>query len=194
MAKHGVVETSRLAATHWGAHIYSVISETDIDNGNVGYVGALSEDVDGQETYEFGVFDADTIGAKRAVLVAHPEWSYDDRKKENQALYNFYNPAGIPFRVFDLTAGDDFKISEECFNATGVDEIEKDQYVVLEAGKTTFKIVEEEPTDAGFVGVITGKYQRAAGFKQENGTLYGAPTYVYGVHVERNDLILGGGA
>ena len=190
MAKHGVVETSRLAATHWGAHIYSVIAETDIDNGSVGYVGALSENVDGQETYEFGIFDAQTIDKKRAVLVAHPEWSYDESTRANQALYNFYNKAGIPFRVFDLTAGDDFKVSEECFNAEGVDAIEAGQYVVLEAGETTLKIVEEEPT-SGFYGVITGKYQRAAGFVQENGTLYGEPTFVYGVHVERNDLILG---
>lgn len=191
MAKHGVVETSRLAATHWGAHIYSLVHDADIDNGNVGYVGDLSETIDGQETYEFGVFDSDTIGKKRAVLVAHPEWSYDETTKENQALHVFYNKAGIPFRAFDLTAGDDFKISEECFNATGVEEIEKGQYVVLEDGKTTFKIVTDEPTTEGFVGVITGKWQRAAGFKQEDGTLYGYPTYVYGVHVERNDLILG---
>lgn len=191
MAKHGVVETSRLAATHWGAHIYSLVHDANIDNGNVGYVGALSEDIDGQETYEFGVFDSETIGKKRAVLVAHPEWSYDESTRANQALSAYYNKAGIPFRAFDLTAGDDFKISEECFDASGVDEIEAGQYVVLDNGKTTFKIVEEEPATAGFYGVITGKYQRAAGFKQENGTLYGEPTFVYGVHVERNDLILG---
>ena len=73
-----VVETSKLAAVRGGAHIYSVIADEAIQNGSIGYVGMLAKGVEGQETYEFGIFDENTIGKKKAVLVANPEWDYDE--------------------------------------------------------------------------------------------------------------------
>lgn len=193
MAKHTVVETSRLASTHWGAHIYSLIHDADLDNGAVGYVGDLSEDVDGRETYEFGVFDADTINKKRAVLVAHPEWSYDESTRANQALSAYYNKADIPFRAFDLTAGDDFAISAEGFDATDVEEIEVGQYVILDANKTTFKLTADVKDTAamGFVGKITKTLKKSVGYERVDGEMYGATKTLYVVHVERNEVSFG---
>ena len=193
MAKHTVVETSRLAATHWGAHIYSLIHDADLDNGAVGYVGDLSEDVDGRETYEFGVFDADTINKKRAVLVANTEWSYDDTTRANQALSAYYNKADIPFRAFDLTPGDDFAMTEDGFDASGVDKIEVGQYVILEADKTSLKIVADESATAamGFVGKITKTLIKSVGYEKVDGEMYGATKTLYVVHVERNEVSFG---
>lgn len=186
-----VVETSKLAAVRGGGHIYSLISDDDVQNGHIGYVGDLADEVQGQETYEFGVFDADTINKKRAVLVANPEWDYDESRRTNQALYNFINKADEPFRCFSLIEGDVFAVSAKGFNATGVDAIEKGQYVILEAGKTTLKIVEtEEETDGyGFVGQIGDPVKRGLGFTSVNGQTYGRPSTMYFVHIKRNDIV-----
>ena len=186
-----VVETSKLAAVRGGAHIYSVISDEDIQNGHIGYIGLLSDEVEGQETYEFGVFDANTVGKKRVVLVANPEWDYDECRKTNQALYNYINKAGVAFRAFDLIDGDKFAISASGFDASGVESIEKGQYVVVAADATTLKIVasEDETADEGFVGVIEGMAKRGQGWTSKNGTTYGRPSVVYWVRVIKNAIV-----
>lgn len=186
-----VVETSKLAAVHGGGHIYSLISDDDVQNGHIGYVGDLAEDVQGQETYEFGVFDSDTINAKRAVLVANPEWDYDESKRTNQALYNYINKAGEPFRAYSLIEGDVFAVSATGFDATGVSAITKGQYAILAADKTTLKIVatEAETAGYGFVVKIGDSVKRGIGYTNVGGQTYGRPSTMYWVHVKRNDLI-----
>lgn len=186
-----VVETSKLAAVRGDGHIYSLVSEDDIMNGSLGYVGKLSDNISGQETYDFETFDSSTINKKRAILVAHPEWDYDETRRENQALYNFINPDGIPFRGYSLIEGDVFAISATGFDASGVESITKDQYVILDADKTTLKIVEDETATAGkgFVGVIEGEVKRGFSMTSKGGVTYGRPTTLYWVHVLRNDII-----
>lgn len=186
-----VVETSKLAAVRGGAHIYSLICDEDIQNGHIGYVGLLADSVEGQETYEFGIFDEATLGKRKAVLVAHPEWNYDECNRKNQALYNFINEAGVAFRGFDLTYGDVFAVTEGAFDTTGVGTIEKDQYVILAAGTTTMKIVatEAETAGVGFVGIIEGKAKRGQGWVAKGGQAYGRPYDVYFVRVLKNEVI-----
>ena len=186
-----VVETSKLAAVKGGGHLYSLISDEDIQNGHIGQVSDLAGDVQGQETYEFGVFDADTINAKRAVLIAHPEWDYDESKKTNQALYNYINKADEPFRAYSLIEGDVYAVSATGFNATGVSEIKKGQYAILEAGKTTLKIVatEAETAGCGFVAQIGDPVKRGLGFTTVKGQTYGRPSTMYWVHIKRKDII-----
>lgn len=186
-----VVETSKLAAVHGGAHLYSVISDEDIQNGSIGFIGLRAKDVEGQETYEFGVYDADTLGKKKAVLVANPEWDYDECHRTNQALYNYINEAGKVFRAYDLIDNDKFALSASGFDASGVDSIEEDQYVILAADATTLKIVatEAETEGAGFVGIIEGKAKRGYGWTAKNGKTYGRPSVVYWVRVLKNDVV-----
>lgn len=185
-----VVETSKLAAVRGGAHIYSVISDEEIQNGHIGYVGLLAEDVEGQETYEFGIFDDATLGKKKVVLVANPEWDYDECKRTNQALYNYINKSDVPFRAFDLIDNDVFAISAPGFDASGVDAIERGQYVIPVAGETTLKIVatEDETAGAGFVGIIEGTVKRSHGWTAKNGTVYGRPSVMYWVRVLKNSV------
>lgn len=185
-----IVETSKLAAVRGGGHLYSLISDVDIENGSVGYVGDLSESVEGMETHEFGIFDADTLGKKRAVLVANPEWNYDEGSRKNQALNQYINKAGIPFRAYDLEDGGEFMISAPGFDATGVEAIEEGQYVILAAGSTKFKIVatEAETADSAFVGKIEKSVKRGYGWTAKNGSVYGQPYTMYLIHVLKNEL------
>lgn len=186
-----VVETSKLLTTHGGGHNYDLIADVDIENGHIGFVGELAENVDGQQTYDFGVFNADTIGKKKAILIANPEWDYDECRKTNQALYNYINKAGIPFRGYDLYAGDTYAVSAGAFDASVVGEIKNNQYLVLNADKTTLKIVatEAETAGAGFVARIEGKAKRNWGWTAKNGNAYGRPSVVYFVHILRNDIV-----
>lgn len=186
--EYTVVETSKVAAVHYGGHIYSLIdTENDVENGHLGFVGKMAEDIEGVETHEFEKPSTDLIDKQRVVLVANPEWSYDESKRENQALYNYVNEAGRVFCAYDLMAHDMYAVTAGGFNGTP----EKDKYVILEDGKTTAKIVdtEEEANVHGFYGKIIGSAKRSLGFTTKNSVVYGHPYTVYFVEVLRNDIL-----
>ena len=185
-----VVETSKVAAVRGGGHNYSLISEDDVMNGALGYVGDLSDEVDGLETHEFLAPSADTINKDKAILVANPEWDYDESSIVNQALYNYINKAGQIFRGYDLIAHDVVALSAPGFNLGNADKPEIGKYVILEAGKTTLKIADAtEVAGQGFYGKIIGSAKRGLGWKTEGGKVYGRPYIVYFVEILRNDIV-----
>ena len=183
-----VVETSKLAAVRGGGHIWSLISDTDVENGHVGFVGDLDSDTPGLETHEFVAPTSDLINAQRPVLVANPEWNYDESSKVNQAMYNYINKADVPFRAYDLARGDVYAVTAEGINA---ETVTVGKYVILEDGKTTVKMVEEADTSGlGFVGRIIGSAQRGLGWTAKNSTtVVGRPYTVYFIEILRNDII-----
>jgi hypothetical protein len=182
-----VVETSKIAAVRGGGHIYSLISDDEVQNGHIGFVGDLAADVEGLETHEFVVPSAATIGKKRAVLVANPEWDYDETRRSNQALYNYINEADKPFRAYGLMEGDMYAVSAPGIDA---DEPVVGKYVILADGKTTVKMVEEAATAGqGFVGRIIGSAKRGLGWTTKGGRVYGRPYIVYFIEILRNDIV-----
>lgn len=185
-----IVDTSNLAAVRGGAHIYSLVADEDIQNGSIGYVGVPAEEFEGVETYEFGVFDKDTLNQKKAVLVANPEWNYEDGLAK-QALSKYTNKAGVPFVALDLVEGDKFRLSEEGFDATGVDALEKGQFVVLTAGDTKLKVVatEAETEGCGFVGRIDYMAKTGYGWITKSNTVYGMPINMWMVKVIKNERV-----
>lgn len=185
-----VVETSKIAAVRGGGHMYSLIADVDVENGHIGFVGDLAADVEGLETHEFLAPTADLIGAARPVLVANPEWDYDETRRSNQALYNFINEADRPFRAYDLMAHDLYAVSKEGINFGSADAPEVGKYVILEAGKTTVKMVEEaDIAGQGFYGKIVGTAKRGLGWTTEGGKVYGRPYIVYFIEILRNDIV-----
>lgn len=184
-----VVETSKIAAVRGGGHIYSLISEEDVENGHIGYVGDMAEDVEGIETHEFLAPTTDLINKKRVVLVANPEWNYDECSHSNQALSNFINKADYPFRAIDLNPHDMYAVSAGGIDA-GEEEIEIGKYVIAQDGKTTVKMVEEaEIAGQGFYGKIVGSAKRNFGWTAKKGTTYGRPYIVYFIEILRNDIL-----
>lgn len=189
---YAVVETTRLAAVRGGAHIYSAIAEEDIQNGSVGYLGDLAENVEGYETYEFKTFDSDSLGKHPVVLVANPEWDYCECRKTNQALYNYINKAGKVFRVFDLIRGDNYGITAPGLDVSGLSgsEIEEGYYVITAEDTTKLKVVktEAETNDSGFVGKIIGIVKKTVTMTAKNGTTYGRPSTMYLINIKRNTV------
>ena len=161
-----------------------------MENGHIGYVGDLATDVEGLETHEFLAPTADLIGKDRVVLVANPEWDYDETRRTNQALYNYINEADRPFRGYDLIAHDVYAVSKEGINFGSADAPEVGKYVIAEAGKTTVKMVEKaDTTGQGFVGKIIGTAKRGLGWKTEGGKQYGRPYIIYFIEILRNDIV-----
>ena len=106
-----VVETSKIAAVRGGGHLHTLIADVDVENGHICYVGDLAADVEGVETHEYEAPTTALINKRKVVLVANPEWSYDECRKSNQALFNYINEAGRPFRAYDLFAEDQYAVS-----------------------------------------------------------------------------------
>ena len=184
-----VVETSKIAAVRGGGHMYSLISDVDVENGHIGYVGDMAADVEGIETHEFLAPTADLINKSKVILVANPEWDYDECKRSNQALYNFVNEAERPFRGYDLMAHDMYAVTAGGIDA-GEGEIEFGKYVIAQDGKTTVKMVDEAGiAGQGFYGKIVGSAKRGLGWTVKSGATYGHPYVVYFIEILRNDIV-----
>ena len=184
-----VVETSKIAAVRGGGHMYSLISDVDVENGHIGYVGDMAADVEGIETHEFLAPTADLINKSKVILVANPEWDYDECKRSNQALYNFVNEAERPFRGYDLMAHDMYAVTAGGIDA-GEGEIESGKYVIAQDGKTTVKMVDEAGiAGQGFYGKIVGSAKRGLGWTVKSGATYGHPYVVYFIEILRNDIV-----
>lgn len=185
-----VVETSKIAAVRGGGHLYSLIADVDVENGHIGYVGDLGTDASGLEIHDFQTPSTDLINKKKVILVANPEWNYDETRRTNQALYNYINEADYPFRGYDLMAHDVYAVTKEGINCGSSDAPEVGKYVIAENGKTTVKMVDESETAGqGFYGKIIGSARRGLGWKTEGGKQYGRPYIVYFIEVLRNDII-----
>ena len=155
--------------------MYSLISDVDVENGHIGYIGDLEADVEGIETHEFLAPTADLINKNRVILVANPEWDYDECKRSNQALYNFVNEADRPFRGFDLIAHDMYAVTAEGID-TGDAEVEIGKYVIAQDGKTSVKMVDESGiAGQGFYGKIVGSAKRCRWISEEMGKAQNDP-------------------
>lgn len=186
-----VVETSKIAAVRGGGHLHSLIADVDVENGHICYVGDLATDVEGVETHEYEAPTTALINKRKVVLVANPEWDYDESRKSNQALSNYINEAGRPFRAYDLFAEDQYAVSAGAFDVANESEIAVGKYVIVQNGKDTLKVVDESGiADQGFYAQITGvKLQRGFGLTTKNGTTYGRSYNMYLLRVIRNDIV-----
>lgn len=143
--KHGVVETSTLACTHGGAHIYNGVAEVDVDNGSVCKLG---------DYVEFDYFKAEIPAVEDAVLLVATEPKiYSEYTKKMQEESNFYNGVGELMQLDDMIRYDRFALSAESFE-TGAT-LEVGQYVgVTGTGYKLTTLGTDMPTNRGFIGYI----------------------------------------
>lgn len=173
MAVHTVCETSNLRCVHYAERIWDAVADFDVDNGTIGYLDDVS--VEGGVIYNF---KAGTMEGKSLVLAHNPEWTEDTSNRLNQRKDKFFVPAGVPFRAYTLTKGDEFALSKEGF--VGTPEIGK--YVSVDTdGKL---VVADAPVDgAVMVGKIMRKRQVGSTLVTELRT-YGYDRMMYTVKVE----------
>lgn len=173
MAVHTVCETTNLRAVHYAERIWDAVSDVEVDNGTLGYLDEVS--VEGGVIYNF---KAGTKEGKAVVLAHNPEWTEDTSNRLNQRKDKFFIRAGVPFRAFTLTKGDEFALSEHGF--VGTPEIGK--YVSINAdGKLV--VADEAAEDAVMTGKIMGKRQIGSTLVTGVRT-YGYERMMYRVKVE----------
>ena len=173
MAVHVVCETTNLRAVHYAERIWDAVSDVDIDNGTLGYLEEQAEE--GGVIYNF---KAGTKEGKTPVLAHNPEWTENTSCRLNQRKDKFFVPAGVPFRAFTLTEGDEFALSPEGF----VGEPEIGKYVSIDAnGKLA--IADAPVEGAVMVGKIMRKRQIGSTLVTKART-YGYARMMYTVKVE----------
>jgi hypothetical protein len=149
----GIVRLDKVKSVKCG-HIYNVQNDAELDNGSVGYIGAL---LDGErEIYALEQFTTEKIATESIVLVAAPEIVYDESTYAKKKLSAFVNPAKTPVRAYELVAHDIFSVSDDMVTAIDDtdDVVAVDNNVV--AQNASFKLA-EIATLAGtekFVGKI----------------------------------------
>lgn len=130
IAKHATCNPSNLLAGEYGAHMFSVLLNSDTDNGNLIAIGDwLSLDLFAEATatsfsgkivekmgngnYLVLVNDPGDAKLVYQVPVGAEDWT-NEWKKES----NLYNKAGDRVRVYDLCKWDRFEVSAEGFEGT----------------------------------------------------------------------------
>lgn len=162
MAIYSVCETTNLRAVHYAERIWDAKADVDVENGMLGHLGDLAEG----ETHTYSFVKGAKSG-KQVVLVHNPEWTEDTSNRLNQRKDKFYVPAGVKFRAFTLSVGDEFALSKEGF----VGEPEVDKYVSInENGKLA---VADAPVEGA---VMVGKIMR----KRQIGSTLVTPARSYG--------------
>ena len=170
---HAVAETTNVKAVHYAERIWDAVSTEDVDNGTFGYL-------DGVKT-EGGVIYNFVKGTKEGapVVMAHnPEWTEDTSRMTNQRKDKFFVPAGVAFRAFTLTEGDEVSLSPEGFS--GKPEVGK--YVSID-GDGKLAVADAPVEDAVMVGKIMRKRQIGSTLVTGVRT-YGYARMMYTVKVE----------
>ena len=110
--KHVVCESTNIRATYEGEHIFNVKAAYDIDNGKV-----VNLDDMAYETNEYYTMVEPTSTSRVGLILSVPIGA-DERPVAATYEHTFYNGQGEIMRVYALTAGDRFTISEN-----GIDKI-----------------------------------------------------------------------
>ena len=154
---HGVVNTTKVKSTKVG-HIYSLVSNEDIDNGSIGTVGDL---VAGElEVRNFVKPVTADLGAKSVVIIATPELMYDQHTKLSGAFVNFYNQKNVPMVGLELVKDDELEVSTSMIDAIATNVV-VGNYLIAQNGSCKYKEVASLAGTEKFVAKI--EYVRPSG-------------------------------
>lgn len=127
IAKHATALPSNVLAGEYGAHMFSVLLDSDTDNGNLvaigdwlsldlfaeaavtSFKGKIVEQM-GNGNYLVLVEDPGDATLVYQVPVAAEEWTNTFKKESNM-----YNKAGDVVRTYELKKWDRFEVSKEAF-------------------------------------------------------------------------------
>lgn len=130
IAKHATANPSNILAAEYGAHMFSILLDSDCDNGNILGVGdwisldlfaeAEAPAFEGKIVEQMGngnylvmvTADTDAVLAYQ-VPIAAEEWTNTFKKESNM-----YNKAGDVVRCYGLRKWDRFEVSAEGFEGT----------------------------------------------------------------------------
>lgn len=149
--KHGVVRLDDVRAVYNGK-IYSVAYDADIlENGMIGVVGDL---VEGER--EIRKFVKPSGTTEPVAIVAHSEINYNEDRISNNALENFFIPAGQPARAYNLERADIVSVSKDMVTPLETS-IEIGAKVTTAADSMLMTEVASPTGDEAFLGKVIDK-------------------------------------
>jgi hypothetical protein len=119
MANHGLMIPSKVVAADVDAYVRSVKSASDLDNGNVVSLSALSVTAGEGEVWTAAT-PATGAGLTNLWMIGEPEVVLTDSKYKNidPNPLNFYTPAGKIATAFKLQVGDIVMLNAEALAGT----------------------------------------------------------------------------
>ena len=134
MAIYGVFESVNMFSTRGAERIFDCVSETDVENGVMGYLDGLADN----ESVVYN-FAKGTSAGKEIVVVDQPAWTEDTTYTSNQRKDKFIVPAGTKFRVRVIAFDDEFAINSACVTTATAAALLVGAYLTIDA--TTGKLV-----------------------------------------------------
>ena len=145
--KKGYVETTALKSTIAG-HIYSVKSDTVLENGMAIKLGAMDT------TTDLGVYNCTKAGmADKMVLMSTVVIMYDESTTEAQNECYYEIAVDEIGRCYEVAEGDRFAVSDYSITPIAVDVV-KGNYVKVVDGQYVEILDSEDLSGLGFVGQI----------------------------------------
>lgn len=147
----GTAESTLLLSTRDGGHFFNIVSDSELDNGNVvAYPNPTKWN-------ENDTFTATAPAAKdEIVLHLTPVKLYEEYSKKFQHEDNYFLGIGEVGRAYEIFKGDRFSVSEKCFHEDAVPAVGK--YVTVKDGTFLLDVKDSDPSETNaFVGYILHK-------------------------------------
>lgn len=147
----GTAESTLMLASVNGAHFFNIVSDEELDNGNVVAYP------DPKQWKENDVFTTvKPTATSEIVLHLTPVKLYEEYTKSFQNEDNYYLGIGEVGRAYEVTKGDRFSVSEKCFDDGATVEVGK--YVKVKDGTYKLDTDDSDPSATNaFVGYIMHK-------------------------------------
>lgn len=163
----------RLAST--GGRLHSVVTNKEIPNGFIGYLGDMKADNADVRT----LLDptAELIGKGTPVIVMKPEINYREEKASDALFGIFRNPANKPVPAIPFVEFDGIDLSEDYFTKTG-DVAVGDIFKLAASGVVGSQLVYSAtaPTDAkGYFKVVGIKNSNISSYYSGEGVFLPKP-------------------
>ena len=152
--RHGVFESSRMKATVVG-HLYDALVrdasgvEIDVDNGVALKIGDFTGN-GLQERYATVAKIKDKIA-----VTGTPAIVKDAFTKNQEAITNFYNPAGKDAKAYEVVTEDIFAVAKHQFTSTSQAAVNVGAYVVVDGNGAWVAQAAKPAADGyGFIGKV----------------------------------------
>lgn len=147
----GTAESTLMLATMSGGHFFNIVANEELDNGNVVAYP------DPKQWKSNDVFTAQKPTAQSEIVLHLTSVKlYEEYTKAFQDEENFYLGVGEVGRAYEVTKGDRFSVSDECFDEDA--EPAEGKYVKVKDGTFKLDVDDTDPSATNaFVGYILHK-------------------------------------
>ena len=147
-------DISFMKETNIGGRLYSGLTDKEVANGYIGYLGEYAEG--STEVRKLLTPTAELIEKGTPVIVMRPEINYDESRERNKAFGIHRNEANRPVPVIPFHEFDGVDLSSDYFDLTGKASGKTDEVEVGDIFEIQEKDLTEEQCQLKYVASPTG--------------------------------------